>query len=272
MLFVELNKQLDKSAWHTQDPQWLKARKKHWQTLVKFFKAHKILRPDSIKYYQTYFLTGELQNTQEIGYFPREVNAFLIMMFYPDQTKESLKAVFNKYCETYHPQKVMPCCDDSIDFFEKNIMLFVEDQEGVLGGNESIYCDILYGETKEEQLKRRSYRNQYNFPALCSSLSKFVLDGCHYNYDYFQYIIDFCFLTIAPDELEFGRTKIELPKQLAIFANYEQLDPFKDSNSERYESAWKVVNNLRAKFDNEDLPEELKTLWAEAQNQEVSLG
>ena len=151
-------------------------------------------------------------------------------------------------------------------------MVFVEDQEGVLGGNESIYCDVLYGETKEEQLKRHSYRNQYNFPALCSSLSKFVLDGCHYNYDYFQYIIDFCFLTIAPDELEFGRTKIELPKQLAIFANYDQLDPFKDTNPERYESAWKVVNKLRAKLDNEDLPEELKTLWAQAQNQEVTLG
>ena len=272
MLFIELNKQLDKSAWHTQDPQWLKARKKHWQTLVKFFKTHKILRPDSIKYYQTYFLTGELQDTDEIGYFPREVNAFLIMMFHPEQSKSNLKAVFDSFCSTLNPQKIKPCCDKSIDFFEKNIMTFVEDQEGVLGGNESIYCDILYGETKEEQIKRHSYRNKHNFPALCSSLSQFVLDDSHYNYDYFQYIIDFCFITIDANRLESPRTKRELPEKLSIFANYEQLDPFKGSNPERYESAWKVVNKMRAKFDNEDLPEELKTLWAQAQNQEVTLG
>ena len=271
MLFVELNKQLDKSAWHTQDPQWLKARKKHWQTLVKFFKAHKILRPDSIKYYQTYFLTGELQNTQEIGYFPREVNAFLVMMFHPDQSKSNLKAVFDSFCNTLNPQKIKPCCDKSIDFFEKNIMTFVEDQEGVLGGNESIYCDILYGETKEEQLKRHASKCRIKFFAMCEVLSKFILDEQKYRFERFQYIINFCFHTIDTTKLEKPRTKREFPEMLSRFANYEQLDPFKDSNPERYESAWKVVNKLREKFDNEDLPEELKTLWAQAQNQEVTL-
>ena len=107
---------------------------------------------------------------------------------------------------------------------------------------------------------------------MCEVLSKFIVDEQKYSFERFQYIINFCFHTIDAARLEKPRTKIELPKQLAIFANYDQLDPFKDTNPERYESAWKVVNKLRAKFDNEDLPEELKTLWAQAQNQEVTLG
>ena len=261
MHLVELNKKIDKSAWHSDDANWLKQRKQQWKKLSAMLKKEKTLLPKDIRYFKNYFLTGELHQEEDEFKYPHTSNDVIIMMFHPDQSEANLLAIYN----AYHNNKPNIY---SGKFFIRSIGGADFGAEGVLGGNEALYCKILFGTTNEDFAKLVAARNPSAFPIYCQGLIPFLLSDKSYIHTYQQYITDFSFYAARRTNYEFPRFIRLFNQFLQIICYYELLDPFKGIDELRYQRAWALVNKVRDKLKEPDLPQPLLDIWQHIQTSE----
>jgi hypothetical protein len=264
MYLIELNNKINKAAWHSEDVTWLRARKKSWKNISAQLRKHKALRPKDLKYYQNYYLTGELYEEADELNYPPTVNATILMMFHPDQTETNLLSIYNEYCILFREVR----SDSALEFFFHELSFCDYGAEGILGGNESLYCRLLCGTTSVDFSNLFASKNPAAFPGYCQKLIPFLLDDESYKYEARQYLTDFYFYTAENARFDFGANPLYIGQFLQIICYYELLDPFKGVSEERHLRAWTLVNKVRDKLTESDLPKPLLELWQHIQTED----
>jgi hypothetical protein len=264
MYLIELNNKINKEAWHSEDVMWLRERKKSWKNISSQLRKHKALRPKDLKYYQNYFLTGELHEEADEFNYPPTVNATILMMFHPDQTETNLLSIYNEYLVLFREVR----SDSALEFFLREISHYDFGDEGILGGNEALYCKILCGTTSVDFSNLFETKNSSAFPGYCQKLIPFLLDDASYMNEVRQFLTDFYFYTAERARFDFGANPLYIGQFLQIICYYESIDPFKDNNEERHLRAWALINKVREKLTEPDLPKPLLDLWQYMQTEE----
>ncbi|WP_111978176.1 hypothetical protein [Algibacillus agarilyticus] len=261
----QVAKLIDTSAWRLDDKEWVKNRKAKWRELSKVIKQDKKMSAKDVNSYKNYYLTGQLDGAESDRNY-KEFNPIICMMFHADQTEKGLTKVFED-CAFFRSELSF---SRYIEFFKRMspTMSLGLNEQGYLDGNEAIYCKLLYGETEEQFSKLRESRNDLIFPAFCSASNSILLDQKYYIHSYYKYLLDFSFYCSNIVDYSWGRVSEEVDQFLQLIAYYEQLDPFKEVDEERYQAAWSLVNQVREKLQRENLPDELKTRWQYAQTPE----
>ncbi len=137
----------------------------------------------------------------------------------------------------------------------------------MLHGLEEVYCNLLYG-TAEREWQEFARRHKSAFGAFCGANINLLLNPDVYVSYHYQYLVDFSFYMAPLEDYTFGRTPVEVNQFLQIIHNYEELNPFKGVDEERYQRAWKLVNTTRDKLNTAELPEPLQQMWDFAQTPE----
>ncbi len=264
MYLLELNNKINKAAWHSKDVVWLKERKKQWKKVSAQLRKNKALRPKDLKYYQNYFLTGELHTEADELNYPPTVNATILMMFHPDQTEPNLLSIYNEYCILFKEVR----SDSALEFFFYEISFCDYGAEGILGGNEALYCRILCGTTSVDFSNLFASKNPVAFPGYCHTLIPFLLDDESYKYEAKQHLTDFYFYTAENAKFDVGNKAIYVGQFLQIICYYELLDPFKGVSEERHLRAWALVNKVREKLTEPNLPQPLMDIWQNIQTEQ----
>lgn len=273
MYLMMLNERINKSAWLLEDKQWVKERNQKWKKLASFLRKGP-MRASDVKYYQTYYLTGVLPKPEDDFSHPQELNAVTFMMLHADQSEANLRSVYKHFIDVY---STGDCDDESIGFFNglfsthRDITSLTNGFKDIVNGQEELYIKILYGESETEFKLRHISKDSQLFIWLCSSMM-LILDESVYENHLDQYLIDFFFLAVEKTDFKRrGRFQDDFPRFLQVIAYYELLDPFKNVNELRYQKAWKVVNHLRARFNDPELYPPLKERWEFANTKEGRL-
>lgn len=280
MYLIKLNDKINKTAWHAADVLWLKQRKQQWKKLSTLIKQAKSLRPKDLKYYKNYFLTGELHEELDEFNYPPTVNATILMIFHPDQSEANLLSVYNEYLLVYGEVSR----NSAVKFFNREIAQEDYGAGGILGGNEALYCKILFGTTNEDFAKINVAKNPSTFPGYCRCLISFLVDKHSYINNYDQYLTDFSFYTAQNTQFEFGANPTYIGQFLQVIGYYELLDPFiggeelrhriahgvvnKEDNELHYQRAWVLVNKVREKLTESNLPQPLIDIWKNIQTEQ----
>jgi hypothetical protein len=259
-----LDSKIDKTAWKTDDKIWAKQRLQKWKKLSSALRKEGALLPKDVKYYKHYFLTGHIIKEGVEYNFAPTVNAVIFMMFHPDQSAENLLTIYTQYITVYLEDR----CDNSASYFMREIAGHDFGENGILNGNEALYCQILFGDSKAEFAKLHMAKNDHAFGGYCQKLIPFLLDNESYIHHYKQYLTDFSFYTSAYTDYTVAWKVREVNFFLRIIAFYELVDPFKDVHELHYKRAWLLVNKVREKLTEPDLPKPLLELWANAQTME----
>jgi hypothetical protein len=266
MFIEQLVNLLDKSPWQLDNPGWVKQRKKDWTILSKTLRAMDIFNPKDVRYYKSYFLTGELMAIKdELKDTPQHANYVILLMLHPIQTEENLKVLYKQFQEfrTLKYDDESRCAD--VKFFSYWVVpaqnkFFKGDEPGIFNGLEKVYCHLLYGESNKE-FEAISWGNDHAFEGYCHKLVFFLLDGDSYLNTIQQYLTDFSFYLCAKTDFDFGAVPVYVGQFLQVVYYYELLDPFKDIDKVRYDKAWTVVNAARQKLEGTELPDKLKNIW-----------
>jgi len=264
MYLIELNNKINKAAWHSTDVVWLKERKKQWKKISAQLRKVKALRPKDLKYYQNYFLKGELHTEADKLNYPPTVNATILMMFHPDQTETNLLSIYNEYLILFKEVR----SDSALEFFFHEISFCDYGTEGILGGNESLYCRILCGTNSSDFSHQFASKNPAAFPGYCQKLIPFLLDDESYIYEAKQYLTDFYFYTAENARFDFGANPLYIGQFLQIICYYELLDPFKGVDEEHHQRAWALVNKVREKLTEPNTLQLILDLWQQTQTVE----
>tara|TARA_R110002167_G_scaffold197534_1_gene400532 strand:+ start:244 stop:1101 length:858 start_codon:yes stop_codon:yes gene_type:complete len=261
---ITLDAKIDKTAWQTDDKIWAKQRLQQWKKLSSALRKEGALLPKDVKYYKHYFLTGHIiKDGIEFDFAPT-LNAVIFMMFHPDQSAENLLTIYTQYTTVYRKDR----CDNSARYFTREIAGHYFGENGILNGNEALYCQILFGDSKAEFAKLHMIKDYTAFRGYCQELIPFLLDSQSYIHHYKQYLTDFYFCTSGKTDYTVTAKVREVNFFLRIIAYYELLDPFKGTDELHYKRAWILVNKVREKLTEPDLPEALLELWESAQTVE----
>jgi hypothetical protein len=264
---ITLDAKIDKTAWKTDDKIWAKQRLQQWKNLSSALRKEGALLPKDVKYYKHYFLTGHIiKDGIEFDFAPT-LNAVIFMMFHPDQSAENLLTIYTQYTTVYLEDR----CDESVRYFMREIAGHDYGENGILNGNEALYCQILFGDSKAEFAKLHMAKDSSVLGGYCQHLAPFLLADESYINNYKQYLTDFYFYTANITDYECVVNKRNLNFFLRIIAYYELLDPFKGTDELHYKRAWILVNKVREKLTEPDLPEALLELWENAQTAEGKL-
>jgi hypothetical protein len=291
--FVNL---LDKTPWQLDNPAWVKQRKKDWAELSKTLRAMQAFLPKDVRYYKSYYLTGELMEVKdEFKDEPVHANCTIFLLLHPLQTEENITTLYKRFCQlrdneqlaSYHRRAkayqsrgaAYQMEEINYDYRQYDLefifdwvltrqnVYFKGNVPGILHGLEEVYCHLLYG-TNEQEWQAILRGQDQMFGYYCSASLKFLLNPDIYiNHDC-QYIIDFAFYLAPKLDYTFGRTPIEMNQFLQVVQHYELLDPFKGVDEMRYQAAWKLVNATREKLATLELPEPLQVMWDFAQTPE----
>jgi len=261
---VMLDAKIEKTAWKTEDKNWAKQRLQHWKKLSSALRKEGALLPKDVKYYKHYFLTGYIiKDGIEFDFAPT-LNAVIFMMFHPDQSAENLLTIYRQYCTVYRKDR----CNNSAGYFMREIAGHDFGENGILNGNEELYCQILFGDSKAEFSKLHMAKNDHAFGGYCQKLISFLLDNKSYIHHYQQYLTDFSFYAANQTDYTVAWKVREINFFLRVIAYYELLDSFKDINELHYKRAWILVDKVREKLTEPDLPKALLALWENAQTAE----
>ncbi|PMG77748.1 hypothetical protein BCU84_09890 [Shewanella sp. 10N.286.51.B7] len=279
MLIEQLVDLLDKTPWQLDNPTWVKQRKKDWAELSKTLRDMGSFLPKDVRYYKSYYLTGELPEIKDqLKDLPEHANCTILLLLHPLQTEENITELYFTFCQLRKDaknQQQTAYLDDRYDdknfFFhwilaEQNVY-FKGNSQGVVHGLEEVYCRLLYG-TTEQQWQEFTRGHKGAFGAFCSANIKLLLNPDAYVSYHYQYLVDFSFYMAPQLDYTFGRTPIDNNQFLQLIQYYELLDPFKGIDEERYKRAWKLVNLTREKLNTTELPEPLQQMWDFAQTPE----
>ena len=95
-----------------------------------------------------------------------------------------------------------------------------------------------------------------------------MLEDESYKYEAKQHLADFYFYTAHTAKFDVGNKAIYVGQFLQIICYYELLDPFKGVSEERHLRAWALVNKVRDKLTESDLPKPLLELWQHIQTED----
>jgi hypothetical protein len=291
--FVDL---LDKTQWQLDNPAWVKQRKKDWAELSKTLRAMGSFLPKDVRYYKSYYLTGELAEIKdELKDLPDNADCTILLLLHPLQTEANIAGLYKRFCqlrndkqqayflskaEAYRQRgEAYQMEEINYDYREYDLKFFFHwilseqntyfkgNSQGVVHGLEEVYCRLLYGTTVQEwQNISRGHKSKFSY--FCSANINFLLDPETYiNFDY-QFVADFAFYMAPQLDYTFGRTPLNINQFLQIIQHYELLDPFKGVDEVRYQAAWKLVNATREKLATIELPEPLQKMWDFAQTPE----
>ncbi|MDO6612400.1 hypothetical protein Q4601_07555 [Shewanella sp. 1_MG-2023] len=279
MLIEKLVDLINKTPWQLDNPIWIKQRKKDWAELSKTLRDMESFLPKDVRYYKSYYLTGELPEIKdELKDLPEHANCTILLLLHPLQTEENITELYLTFCQLREDANNNKQANYSNyryrdkDFFFHRVLAkqnfyFKGNSQGVVHGLEEVYCRLLYG-TTEQQWQELTRGNKCSFGAFCSSGTLLLLNPDTYINDHYQYLGDFSFYMAPLQDYTFGRTPVEVNQFLQLIQYYELLDPFKGIDEERYQRAWKLVNLTREKLNTTELPELLQQMWDFAQTPE----
>jgi hypothetical protein len=255
---------LDKTPWKSDDSMWVKQRKKEWGSLSKMLRDLGIFSSTDVRYYKNFYLNGELPEIKdELKDMPQHFSYVLLLMFYPLQSDESLKALYSHIGRFISEDDFQEQRRSDQEFFFHEIVARENEYEtictdGVLNGLEKTYCDLLYGES----ISDFTYiRLSNKFEGYCHKVSFFLLSDEVYINLAEQYLTDFSFYASKVTKFDYGAVPTYVGQFLQIIFYYELLDPFKGVDEVRFHKAWAVVYKVRAVIEKGNLPEELLEMW-----------
>lgn len=288
--FVNL---LDKTQWQLDNPAWVKQRKKDWAELSKTLRAMGSFLPKDVRYYKSYYLTGELMEIKdEFKDPPVHANCTIFLLLHPLQTEANIAGLYKRFCQLRHDEQQAYFLSKAeayqqrgeayqmeeinydyrmydLEFFfhwilSKQDGYFNGSELGILHGLEEVYCRLLYGSNAQDWQRVGDRK----FGAFCGGNVEYLLDpNCYINYHY-QYLADVAFYKAPEQDYTFGRYPVVINQFLQVIQHYELLDPFKGVDEVRYQAAWKLVNATREKLATFELPEPLQKMWNFAQTPE----
>lgn len=263
---------LNKDEWQLGNPDWVKQRHKDWKNLSKTLREMGSFAPKDVRYYKSYYLTGELPEIKdELKDLPEQADCTILLFLHPLQTEANIAGLYQRFSQLRDEANQKKEANNSdyrrfdLDFFfhwilSKQDDFLIANGHGVLHDLEEAYCRLLYGVSKQEWAEVLRGRSKL-FGAFCSANIQFLLKPDLYINYHYQYLAKPAFYMAPKLDYTFGRTSVEVNQFLQIIHNYEELDPFKGVDEERYQRAWKLVKATRDKLNTAELPEPLQQMW-----------
>jgi len=262
-------------AWHSEDKEWIKTRKKEWLELKKnSLDIDTWFKQKDLKQVRHYFLTGEEDPDNPLPDFSHGKNLskypvplFIKLWFYPEPSVE----LFRKWIKEAKSRDLKDCF---YSIGNMNWQGFNTDY-GMMGGREELIIKALFGESFDEykQLyfeftgKHKTDTSYANNVSIGDGIARWLLCG-YPVYCAPQFRIDHWWQSLPYkndlDDERYQGTLIFTMYQVAFFKDPFDLPP----EESRY---YKVAEKLKDIFENKPLPPVVKELWEKVKNKEIEV-
>ena len=282
-------------AWQLDNSEWVKNRKKQWDKLEPVLKDHAKPTKFALTPIKNYFLKGALPNWKKYQDWDsvhstyRHLDLFTFLWLYPSQNEADMKCLFEIYMNSKFPLNEDVSAGYSLFFefldscahntnFKKPIYLYIDEKDV-----QTIFKAMFLGQRKRsgktvgnEEISEYQYSRMW-FWNLRGAIDWISIKESQFKPFRAIYWVRFDpalewwienMTMVAVEDIEFSRDVrvVEKDNVADFFRKFLSIR----KNSIFSEIQLELYNKLLAVFESEDLPLELRKVWLEIKNIEMS--
>lgn len=288
---------LNRDAWHSEDPEWLKQRKKSWKQYESNLKHSKRFDKSDLKYFQDYYLYGIEPKDQDGHCYDENVTLPLIIKawLYPDCTKQDwIKLKEDVLTTSFQPETDLTASYRLL-FDQGKLSEYSTEHglgDGFFLGNEKKLIEFFCGLPGSPEVVSIENENYLGYCSgtgmfhtfLTQTVGWFLADTRPNPFFIYQYLFENWKRTVSEHPDYFKPLDIDSPPSFdpenfndeltklimqfnCIKKSLERLAKMRKSEREFEEPRKSFFIELCNFLDSEDLPKNLKKMWARVQQE-----